>query len=271
MKRKRLASIYIEEDSELLHFNQMPTEDEEKQGRQNEAADRARTLHQFRNWEVESRKAAMRACALFKGVSEIVIDDLAKLSVLQTFQSGQALQKQGEIIKTFFIVRSGLCHVTKSIVLDEEDAADEESVFSNVPSEMPPFLRSRFGMPIDKEEKIQAAGPGMTPFHVGVVCGGQVIGEPMLFDMRHQIKSPISVVADTPVIVLAIGRSDLKRLHHHFLGQNLQRLRDAFVLMNPPREHLMRHAKRARSWNERKAEIVQENVHPTNPLVRISR
>ena len=268
-QRRRLASIVVEENSEMVHFNQTPTKEEMSSGRQEEALERVKTLEEYRNWEVESRKASLRRCVLFELVDDVVMHDLAQLAVLQTFQTGQTLQKQGEIIKTFYILRSGLCKVSKAVNVSELEV---EACIPGQNKVMSPFLRSRFGLSNVSEENILTdfSSPLCTHFDVGVITGGQVAGEPMLFDMRHQVRSPITVKAQTRVEALAIDRSLLKRVYHHFLGQSLQRLRASFLLVNPPRERLVQHMKVSRAWNKRKTDIIIASVNPTNPAVAVA-
>jgi len=248
----RRATIFVEEDAELLVFDLSNAETQAIQ-----------VLHDFQRWQIADRKQVIRQCSIFEDWTDEMLETLASECSDHKFTPGAIIVPLGEKISNLIVLKMGVCTVIKSC--DVSDAA-------NQPLTHPVNSRNFLSLKNDaiSTKFISCEGPqkgeNWVDFEVATLTGGQVANELAVLELAKEIRSPVRIVAVTNVDMLVISSDQIARIKSLFYGKTMHRLTESFVSSNKSAYNVKEIYLKQNGWSEKKKKIVFENIRMNNRL-----
>lgn len=255
--RRRKASIYAEEDTELLMFETSPSAN--------------KILNMYRSWQVDHRVQSFRKSNIFAHWSDEDLEKLAKKAMMQQFASGSVLIEQRGAVDDLYFILCGVCRLSRktNVAKPAEPsghparASSYTAILEDIEDDIhEPF--SRYGAKPTPAKRAE-----LREFEVGVIGCGQVAGEFAVLENHLQMPSPVTVTAMTTVDVLVITREELSDIMPCFYGESMVKIRENLRVNCMP--HNIIRAKYAdnRNWEREKRRLVLSSVTMNNRLRRV--
>ncbi|ETV67382.1 hypothetical protein, variant 2 [Aphanomyces astaci] len=139
----------------------------------------------------EEKCHVLRHCRVFETCTPAVVEQIAQLSSVLLFEPYRTILKAGELVDKLFVIKRGVCHVTKSLALDPKrtpEAKRPSSVANNMKKKKSydgswvvdngwqltnPRLRNEF-LDMDQDHSSSSSYMEVT---VATLTTGQVFGE----------------------------------------------------------------------------------------------
>ncbi|KAF0719495.1 Aste57867_995 [Aphanomyces stellatus] len=215
----------------------------------------------------------LRQCRVFESCSDDVIERIAHMASVLLFEPYRTILKAGELVDKLYVIKRGVCYVTKSLPLEptkdtkrpstmvtaagaagkkKGGAYDGSWVVDNGWQLTNPRLRNEF---LDTEAD---RSPSATTVDVTVatLTTGQVFGEVCV--LRHNQPSTVTVLSSTMVQVLELAQEELAQLNLKFNSRTMNALQASFLFHNPPNPKIAQLYKEREAWQRSKAKIVRD-------------
>ncbi|KAH9078531.1 hypothetical protein Ae201684P_019613 [Aphanomyces euteiches] len=212
----------------------------------------------------EEKCQVLRQCRVFESCSDETIERIAQLSSVLLFEPFRTLLKAGELVDKLFVIKRGVCYVTKSLPRDalrktkKKPNYDGSWVLDNGWQLTNPRLRNDF-----HEAMGHLPTTDCIDVTVATLTTGQVFGEVCV--LRHNQLSTVSVTSTTMVEVLELSQDGLAQLNLKFNSRTMNALQDSFLFHNPPPPKIAQLMRERAKWDLDKTKIIRDVLdrHPT--------
>jgi hypothetical protein len=180
------------------------------------------------------------------------------------------LVQQGAPVTDFFVLRTGLCTISKKIDLARL-AGKAPDCGDPVRSRDYTSLLEDAMASADHKHALRRPGTEWRSFDLGKITGGQVAGEFAVLESGQNVPSPVSVIADTAVAALVIAKEDLAAMLGDFYGDSMARVRKNLCTALMTEKQVAALYQELCDWERLKTEIVSGAVHITNRMRAVLR